>query len=55
MNLFEHMYAIIRYGEWYAGWVMYDGKPMLGVYHDYYDGHHICLHVYKFYLGVYYL
>lgn len=26
------MYYAIRYEEWSAGWEIYDGKPLLGVY-----------------------
>jgi hypothetical protein len=49
-----HIWVAIRHGEWYIGWEGYDGKPMFGFYHDYYDGHHAVFHLYKGYVGVSY-
>jgi len=42
---FQHIYWLLRYGEWDAGWGWYPGKPRLGVFWTYYDGYHVCLHV----------
>jgi len=50
----RHIYWALRYGEWSAGWEMYKGKPMIGVYLCYYDGHHCCLHAGPGWLAVHF-
>ena len=52
--LWSHVYWAIRYGEWDCGWEHYEDKPMLGVYHSYYDGNWTCLHCYKLWISVHY-
>jgi hypothetical protein len=42
---FQHLYWLLRYGEWDAGWGGYPGKPRFGIFTGYYDGYHVCLHV----------
>ena len=44
-TVFLHLYWLLRYGRWHAGWGGYPGKPRLGVFTGYYDGYHVCLHV----------
>ena len=50
----KRLYAIMRYGIWEYGYEEYAGKPKCGIYYVYYDGHHIALHIGKFWIGVYY-
>jgi hypothetical protein len=54
MNCFKHIYYAVRYGEWHSGWEQYEGKPQLGVFHHWYDGYHISLHIYRLWIGVSY-
>lgn len=50
----SHCYHAVRYGKWYCGWEMWDGKPLFGFTYTYYDGNFAALHLYKFYLEVHY-
>lgn len=53
-NFFNHCYHAVRYGKWYFGWEGYEGKPMLGIFKEYYDGNLFAFHCYKFYIEVHY-
>ena len=53
-TFFNHLYWIIRYGEWNIGWEWYKGKPKFGLYFGYYNGHIICFHFFKFWIMVEY-
>ena len=54
MTFLKNCYYAIRYGEWAMGWEQYEGKPQFALCHDYYDGHHVCFHCYKLWVGVFY-
>ena len=41
----RHLYCAARYGEWSCGWEWWPDKPRIGVFFDYYDGWHWCLHL----------
>ena len=48
----KNLYYILRYGEWYWSWDIWEGKPMFAVEHLYYDGDHLVFHCYKLSIGV---
>ena len=53
-NFMLHIHHALRYGDWDCGWEMYEDKPMFGLYKIYYDGDHVALHLYKFWVAVSY-
>lgn len=54
MSIIKHIYWAIRYGSWDWGWEHYEGKPMLSVFHFWYDGHWTGFHLYKLWVSVHY-
>lgn len=49
------LWRALRYGSWRVGCRLYDGKPMLGWFTDYYDCAHLaCLHIGPLWVGVEY-
>lgn len=52
-NFFKQCYYAVRYGQWAAGWEMYEGKPKFGFYTRYYDGRWAAFHLWKFWVSVY--
>lgn len=54
---YEHVYWAIRYGDWSAGCkskAQWKNKPYFKLCRMYYDGVHVALHVWRFYIGVSY-
>jgi hypothetical protein len=54
MNMFQHIYWAVRYGDWAWAWESYPGKPWFNANHCYYDGNWATLHIYKFWISVHY-
>ena len=52
--MLTHIYWAIRYGKWYCGWEQWEDKPQWGFYHDWFDGNHAVVHIYKLWIGVEY-
>lgn len=47
-----HLWAAMRWGDWYCGWELWEGKPRFGLFHLYYDGWRLCFHAGPLYLEV---
>ena len=56
MTIFQHIYYSIRNGEWHSGFDRDKNKSFkfIQFFHDYYDGNHCDLYVWKFYISSYY-
>lgn len=48
------LYYMARYGKWEHGYDHWENKPRFGLYHVYYDGNHLVLHIGNHYISVYY-
>jgi hypothetical protein len=44
----------MRYGKWSCGFEQWEGKPQFDFAYFYYDGHHYCLHIWKFWVEIEY-
>lgn len=54
MNALKHIYWAVRYGKWHLGWGQWEDKPQWGFYHNWFDGNHAVVHIYKLWIGVEY-
>ncbi len=57
MNIFQHIYYAIRQGDWSAGFdsrKTWEDKPYFLADYTYYDGNHACIHIWYFWVSVFY-
>lgn len=38
------LWWLVRHGKWSCGLGLWAGKPMAGIFSDFYDGWHVCAH-----------